>query len=152
MLRTFLNNPVRKLGLDIHGVVDTYPSFFIAQAEEVIRNQGEVHIITGIPFSKEVESELLQFNKGIRFWTHYFSIETSLLERGEKYELDRYGRKQFDTTAWDKTKAIYCRLNSIDIHYDDSPEYAQYFETPIMLFMPNPVKFTPPGLFEGVRK
>lgn len=34
-----------KLGLDIHGVINTMPEFFLA--DSFIKNGGEVHIITG---------------------------------------------------------------------------------------------------------
>ena len=36
-----------KLGLDIHGVIDSNPESFAFMSQSVIANNGEVHIITG---------------------------------------------------------------------------------------------------------
>lgn len=148
-MRTLIEEPISKLGLDIHGVLDTYPSFFVKQALDTISNNGEVHIITGIPYSKEILHELLSYNKGEKYWTHYFSIVEYLKARGEKYTIDDKGRYWFNIEIWDKAKAEYCEDTRIDLHYDDSPEYARHFKTPIMLFMPNPTAWRPPHMFGG---
>lgn len=149
-MRTFIEKPIYKLGIDIHGVLDTYPSFFVEQAQHVLKNGGEVHIITGIPCDNKVMEELLSYNDGKKYWTHYFSIVEYLKSKGEKYTLDERGRYWFDIEVWDRVKADYCEKESIDLHYDDSPEYARHFKTPIMLFMPNPTVWRPPNLFEKV--
>ena len=143
-----IDKEVERLGIDIHGVLDCNPKFFVAQALEVLKRKGEVHIITGIPYSDDVEQELLGYNNGQKFWTHYFSIESYLVMMNTSYGYDLRGRKSFDASIWDRVKAHYCAERNIDLHYDDSPEYAQYFTTPIMLYMPNPAIRRPPVIFD----
>lgn len=143
-----IDKEVEKLGIDIHGVLDCSPKFFVAQALEVLKRKGEVHIITGIPYSDKLEKELLGYNNGEKYWTHFFSIESYLLMMNTSYEIDLKGRKAFDANVWDRVKAHYCAERKIDLHFDDSPEYAQYFSTPIMLFMPNPSVRRPPMIFD----
>lgn len=145
-----IDTEVNKLGIDIHGVLDCNPRFFVSQATEILKKKGEVHIITGIPYSKKVEKELLGYNKGKKYWTHFFSIESYLVMMNTPYELDKNGRKSFDPNLWNRVKAHYCAERKIDLHYDDSPEYAQYFSTPIMLFMPNPTARKPPVIFDNL--
>ena len=147
-MRTKIDKEVEKLGIDIHGVLDTHPKYFVAQALEVLKRKGEVHIITGVPYSDDLEKELLRYNNGVKYWTHFFSIESYLLMMNTPFELNLKGRKSFNADVWDKVKAHYCLERKIDLHYDDSPEYAQYFKTPIMLFMPNPSFRKPPMIFD----
>ena len=143
-----INKEVERLGIDIHGVLDTHPKYFVAQALEVLKRKGEVHIITGVPFSDKVEKELLTYNTGEKYWTHFFSIESYLLAMNVPFEFNLKGRRSFEAKVWDKVKAHYCVEHKIDLHYDDAPEYAQYFSTPIMLFMPNPSFRRPPMIFD----
>ena len=35
-----------KIGLDLHGVIDALPEFFAFLTDSVIKNGGEIHIIT----------------------------------------------------------------------------------------------------------
>ncbi|GAF87845.1 unnamed protein product [marine sediment metagenome] len=139
-----------KLGLDIHGVIDRHPDSFVELANNVaLKKQGEIHIITGIPYSKEVEDFLLRINHQRKWWTHYFSIETSLLEKGVEFELIN-GNKYFKTDVWNKEKGLYCADNEIDMHIDDQQEYLKSFTTPSMLYTDPNIPSTTNELYEMV--
>lgn len=123
-----------KLGLDIHGVFDKHPYMFIELANNVtLKKSGEVHIITGMPYSEKVQDWLLSFNHGRKWWTDYFSIETSLLEKDVPYEAIN-GAKYFKPDVWNKEKALYCADKNISLHIDDQMEYLRNFTTPYMYF------------------
>jgi len=47
-----------KIGLDLHGVIDALPEFFAFLTDSVIKNGGEVHIITGGSWTKELENQI----------------------------------------------------------------------------------------------
>ena len=125
-----------KLGLDIHGVIDSNPESFAFMSQSVITNNGEVHIITGGSWTSELEEQLKVY--GIK-WTSHFSVYDYLLESG----IDSIGtiqfpdgtiQKKFDYHLWDTIKAGYCKSNNIDLHIDDTEVYSNYFTTPFLLY------------------
>lgn len=121
-----------KLGIDVHGVADSMPDFFSFLSESFIKNGGEVHIITGGSWTKELESDLIKL--GIK-WTHYFSVYDYLVNSGEesigkvKFP-DGTIQDKFKNETWDKIKGDYCRKNNINLHIDDTLIYNNYFTTP----------------------
>jgi len=121
-----------KLGLDIHGVIDTNTKFFM----DLVKHYDEVHIITGASFKDgKLKQELLQFNNGVQFWHKTFSIYDHLISLGEKTneELGIASHHPFPDSVWNMVKAKYCEEHKIDMHIDDMMEYLQYFTTPYML-------------------
>lgn len=125
-----------KLGLDIHGVIDSNPESFAFMSQSVITNNGEVHIITGGSWTTDLEEQLKGY--GIK-WTSHFSVYDYLLESG----IDSIGtiqfpdgtiQKKFDYHLWDTIKAGYCKSNNIDLHIDDTEVYSNYFTTPFLLY------------------
>jgi hypothetical protein len=121
-----------KLGLDIHGVVDSMPEFFSFLTDSFIKNGGEVHIITGGQWNEDFES--LLNNLGVK-WTHKFSVYDHLIETGstiigEIQFPDGTIQKKFENGAWDDVKANYCRENNISLHIDDTLIYNNFFTTP----------------------
>jgi len=125
-----------KLGLDIHGVIDSNPKSFAFMSQSVISNNGEVHIITGGSWTTELENQLKDY--GIR-WTSHFSVYDYLLDSG----IDSIGtiqfpdgtiQEKFDYDLWDTIKAGYCKSNKIDLHIDDTEVYSKYFTTPFLLY------------------
>lgn len=44
-----------KIGLDLHGVIDALPEFFAFLTDSVIKNGGEIHIITGGSWNQDLE-------------------------------------------------------------------------------------------------
>lgn len=125
-----------KLGLDIHGVIDSNPESFAFMSQSVITGGGEVHIITGGSWTSELEEQLKGYGIG---WTSHFSVYDYLLDSG----IDSIGtiqfpdgtiQKKFDYHLWDTIKAGYCRSNNIDLHIDDTEVYSKYFTTPFLLY------------------
>ena len=125
-----------KLGLDIHGVIDSNPESFAFMSQSVITNNGEVHIITGGSWTTELENQLKGY--GIK-WTSHFSVYDYLVDSG----IDSIGtiqfpdgtiQKKFDYHLWDTIKAGYCKSNNIDLHIDDTEVYSKYFTTPFLLY------------------
>lgn len=125
-----------KLGLDIHGVIDSNPESFAFLSKSVIATGGEVHIITGGSWTEELENQIREY--GIK-WTTHFSVYDYLLDSG----IDSIGiiqfpdgtiQKKFDFQLWDTIKAGYCKSKNIDLHIDDTEVYSNYFTTPFLLY------------------
>lgn len=120
-----------KLGLDVHGVADSMPDFFAFLSDSIIKNGGEVHVITGGTWDKELEKQLSK--SGIK-WTHHFSVYDYMLDNhpheGEVKFPDGTIQKRFNNSDWDKIKANYCRDNNISLHIDDTLIYNNHFTTP----------------------
>ena len=125
-----------KIGLDIHGVINENPEFFVSFANLIRNNGGEIHIITGNPHSEAV-SELLSYNNGDKWWDHFFSIDDYLLGKNIPYTIDKRGGRIYDDLEWNRAKGIYCAENKIDIHIDDSERYKDYFSTPYLCVKDN---------------
>lgn len=123
----------QKVGIDIHGVLDTHP-FFKEMGKLFVAAGHEVHIITGRQFNERVQAkfEKLGIKKGVNY-THYFSITDYLIKKGHGVRWDDLDNPWFDKMAWDAAKSEYCREQKIDIHFDDSEEYGNYFTTPFYL-------------------
>ncbi len=125
--------PKFKLGLDLHGVIDSAPDFFSFLSSAIISSGGEVHIITGGSWKEEpLEQDLKKM--GIR-WTHHFSVYDHLLESGTKIIgdvtfPDGKVQKRFENGHWDQCKGDYCKEHNISLHLDDTMIYNEYFETP----------------------
>jgi hypothetical protein len=123
---------VYKIGLDLHGVIDSIPGFFQFLSTSVVNSGGEVHIITGGSWSKDLEDELNKY--GVK-WTHKFSVYDHLIQKninvvGEYKFPDGTIQKRFEDGHWDMVKAEYCKENGIDLHIDDTLIYNEHFETP----------------------
>ena len=117
-----MNNSL-KIGLDIHGVIDTFPEKFRQLSYALAKDGAEVHIITGIKRDSTIDEELAR--AGIRF-THYFSIVEHLEANGETIEW-RDGLPYADKGKWNSAKSEYCEKAGIDFMFDDSPIYLESF-------------------------
>lgn len=115
-----------KFGLDIHGVSDTNPKFFSEFSALMVANGHEIHVITGPKFEK-VEQTLK--DAGIKF-THFFSIVEEEEKNGVTIRYDENGDPFMDAEIWNRSKAKYCKLHGIDLHFDDSDKYGEHFKTP----------------------
>lgn len=119
-----------KIGLDIHGVIDSKPEFFAELSRSLVAAGHEIHIITGPPLSA-VRDELQKY--GIEY-THSFSIVEHHVALGTDIRWDEKGHGHLDPYLWDKTKAEYCQRVGIDLHLDDSDAYNYFFKTPYARF------------------
>ena len=122
-----------KIGIDIHGVLDSHP-FFKEMARLFVAGGHEVHIITGAQFNDRVKAKFkkLGMEKGVNY-THYFSIAEHLIANGINVDWEDSENPWFDEKSWNTAKADYCRTQGIDMHFDDTSVYAQYFTTPIYM-------------------
>ncbi len=120
-----------RIGLDLHGVIDRNPQFFVGLARLIRQCGGEIHIITGSPFS-EGEGELLSYNGGAKWWDYYFSVDDYLFEKNIPHEVDGRGGRIYSGDAWNRAKGMYCAERGIDLHIDDSEMYQEFFSTPYL--------------------
>jgi ADP-ribose pyrophosphatase YjhB (NUDIX family) len=120
-----------KIGIDVHGVVDTAPHFFSELSRLLVENGHEVHILTGAEQTDELEYELKHVMK--LTWTHFFSTTTFHKNSGTEITyID--GNPYMDNKIWNRAKSTYCRENGIQLHIDDSDVYGKYFKTPYAQF------------------
>ena len=116
-----------KIGLDIHGVINSDPKKFISLALSLKDKGYVVYIITGATISEDLVNELLGYNDGEKFWDNLVSIQDTLLERGYSYTFDKFNRPVFDDLLWDSFKGKYCDEHNINIMIDDTESYRKYF-------------------------
>lgn len=115
-----------KIGLDIHGVIDTEPELFSKLSNGCIKKGWQVHIITGQEDTKILRDTLKEY--GIAY-SHIFSIISYHKKLGTVITHDEKGNPWMDEDIWNRTKGGYCLKKGIDIHIDDSYTYGKYFET-----------------------
>lgn len=123
---------MKKISLDIHGVIDSMPELFSFLSESIVNNGGEVHIVTGGRWDEKLEKQLIKLN--IK-WTHKFSVYDYLKENGAEQNgkiqfPDGTIQRKFNDEDWDKVKSDYCREHNISLHIDDTLAYNNYFTTP----------------------
>lgn len=123
---------MKKISLDIHGVIDSMPELFSFLSESIVNNGGEVHIVTGGRWDEKLEKQLIKLN--IK-WTHKFSVYDHLKENGAEQNgkiqfPDGTVQRKFNDEDWDKVKSDYCREHNISLHIDDTLAYNNYFTTP----------------------
>lgn len=132
---------MKKIGFDIHGVIDYDPDFFSELSKKLIAEGNEVHIITGAPESEDVIQKLSDMNIE---YTDFFSIVDWADSIGVPVEWFDSGPKM-DEHLWDTAKSIYCSMNGIDLHIDDTPRYGTFFEhisTRFLLFEQSTMNMT----------
>lgn len=116
-----------KIALDIHGVCDANPEFFIELSKLFVNSGQEVHILTGRRISDGALKEIEELGLS---YTHFFSISDYHKEIGTNMRNDMNGDPWMDDETWDRTKGDYCKRNKIDFCIDDTERYGKYFETP----------------------
>lgn len=131
-------NHMKKIGLDIHGVISNNPDLFKELTNTWCQAGIEVHIITGSRISDSLKNQLREW--GIQY-THLFSI--SDYHHGLGTPMQGYEKYQplLDENLWNRTKGEYCQKMGIDLHIDDTEIYGDYFTTPFMLYDSEDNKF-----------
>jgi hypothetical protein len=118
-----------KIGIDLHGVSDAFPTFF-AEMTRLFKEAGhEVIIITGPSVNEKTIKEIEACGLS---YTSILSIVDYHIDKGTPCSYDADGNFWVDDEPWNKTKAELCREHGIDFHIDDSPHYGKYFSTPYM--------------------
>lgn len=120
-----------KLGLDFHGVIDTFPEMIAEMSRMFVAAGHEVHVVTGLKRDAIVQKGLDDF--GIHY-THYFSIVEQLEADGVTI-VWRDGLPYADKIYWDIAKRDYCQKNQIDLMIDDSPVYKDTFNDISTLYL-----------------
>lgn len=116
---------VIKIGLDFHGVITKRPEYFAVFTKEALQQGIEIHIITGGP-EKFVADYL---NEHDIAYSKLFAI----LDFYDAQHVVRHfanGEFKVPDKMWNSTKAEYCITKGINIHIDDSTQYAKWFTTP----------------------
>ena len=116
-----------KIGLDIHGVCDANPEFFVELSKLFVSSGHEVHILTGRRVSDGALEEIEDL--GLEY-THFFSIADYHRDNGTEMRNDKDGNPWMDDETWDRTKGDYCERHQIDFCIDDTERYGEYFTTP----------------------
>ena len=114
-----------KIGIDVHGVLDTFPAFQKMVRVLATHPDVEIHIITGLT-REDAEKEvghLIDFTA-----ITYFSIVEYLVSSNIPVEW-RDGYPYANKEDWNSAKSIYCKQHDIDIMLDDSPTYGEFFKT-----------------------
>jgi len=115
-----------KIGLDIHGTIDRYPAVFSQLYERWRKSGHEVHIMTG---ESEVTAHITVESYNI--WSsHFFSIMDYHTELDDVTIFDKkHSVVDMDPHVWNMTKGEYARREGVDIMFDDSKIYGQFFPT-----------------------
>jgi hypothetical protein len=119
-----------KLGLDLHGVIDTHPVRYIKLANIILKySYSEVHILSGPPMEqlmKELQEIANKYNQGHMFWTHTFSIVEHIKETGVPYNIDDKGHYWCNKVKWDEAKGLYAKEKGLDLIIDNNSDYYPY--------------------------
>ena len=111
-----------KIGLDIHGVIDKFPEYFSNLSWSLKKKGHEIYVITGQEYIK-VFPKIDKFHIGC---DKVFSIVDYHKSLGTRMWQDDKGTWWMDGHEWIRTKGDFCEREKIDIHFDDSIEYAEF--------------------------
>jgi hypothetical protein len=127
-----------KIGLDIHGVITKHPKFF-SELTKLFKEAGhEVHILTGSSLNPDTKYGRIALDELKKYGIHYTHLY-SIIDHQEKigteivYEDDE--NPWIDDDLWNCAKGDYCKEHNIDIMFDDTRAYADYFDTPFVHFL-----------------
>lgn len=120
-----------KIGIDLHGVITYDPGLFSELSKEFLKNNHEIHIITGSLLNDALSYKLRKYGM---VWTELFSISSHHKGNGGEISYDKKGDPWIDPDIWNKAKGIYCYENNIAFHIDDTLRYKEFFKTPFCYF------------------
>lgn len=117
-----------KIGLDFDGVINKYYWILSPLTHLLLSHEQEVHILTGnrgtSRFLKDLEEKY-----GIAY-THFYSISDYHQMIGTPMTGYDQNNTWIEEDIWDRSKGIYAKKHALDLHFDDSPIYGNYFDTP----------------------
>jgi len=121
-----------RLGLDLHGVIDVDPKFFVDLSDRLLLKGHEVHIITGREDSEDLHNELKECGMETvtgRVYHSILSITTYQKALGTPvtYLDNRKSQPIMEPSIWNPTKATLCASAGIHIMIDDSTLYEPFF-------------------------
>ena len=112
-----------KIGIDVHGVIDKYPVQFSHMTTAWLSKGYEVHIITGQPLD-DVMSILVDANI---YYSHFYSIVECHMVKDTHMWKDDNDTWWMAGDIWTPAKGKYAEEVGLDIHFDDSRSYCDYF-------------------------
>ncbi len=118
-----------KIGIDLHGVSDAYPTFFAELTKLFVAAGHEVHLMTGELITEALHEQLRSCNIS---YTHLFSISQHHKEKGTPMRFDENNTPWIDGALWNQTKGDYAAEHGLDIVLDDTEGYADHFTTPFI--------------------
>lgn len=132
-----------KVGLDVHGVIDTDPIFFSELSQTITERGGSVLIVTG----REKDEELLE--ELSYYMMHYDDILSitsyqKALGTPVTYMDNRKSQPVMEPTVWNPTKAALCASAGIHLMIDDSALYETFFrdiKTQYIIYTPELKEF-----------
>ena len=117
---------MKKIGFDIHGVIDENPVLFSEIISEFKRNGYEIHILTGSMVTDELIAELkgynIEYDRIFSILDYHRSIGTNMWKDSRGWWIS--------DEDWNVTKSMYCEREKIDFHIDDTKIYGKYFSSP----------------------
>lgn len=124
-----------KYGFDFHGVLDHEQDTYRDMAKKFLEEGHDVYLITGTMdcdlLNKQLETAGII--KGVHY-NKFFSVSDYLIEQGFECTFIREGNPYFgDIEEWDAAKGYFCATEGIDMHWDDTKDYEEYFSTPFTL-------------------
>lgn len=118
-----------KIGIDLHGVSDAYPTFFSELTRLFIDAGHEITLMTGELVTPALYEQLEKC--GISYTTLY-SISQYHKDINTPMTFDEKGTPWIDQDLWVKAKGKYAEENGLDIVLDDTEEYGSHFSTPFL--------------------
>ena len=113
-----------RIGLDIHGVIDKYLDIFVPLTHKWIKKH-EIYIITGQEWDKV---SYIIYENDIAFTDHFSIVDYHKTIGTKIWDNDMRGLGYWmDKSEWIKSKGMYATSIGLNIHFDDTPEYFDYF-------------------------
>jgi len=128
----------KKIGFDIHGVIDKNPELFSEIIKEFRKHGFEIHILTGSLIDDDIIKELHSYDIE---YDYLFSILGYHKEHKTQMWKDDKGW-WINDDVWNMTKANYCHRLGIIFHLDDTKAYGRHFFKPIFGHI-TPIKSNP---------
>jgi hypothetical protein len=127
-----------KIGLDIHGVIDTYPDRFARLSQRWAEYGHQVYIITGEP---EKSAHQTVDEAGIHYHGFFSIVDYHIKNQTPSLRQDDRGHYWVDRHVWLATKGDIAREVGLDMHFDDQIEYFEYFPKTCSLIYVPPTNF-----------
>ena len=115
-----------KIGLDLHGVLDTYPKTFKAIIRLLEKTGNTFVIVSGPPVDK-IEEEIERLGFDLFDFYGVYSVVDFLYNDGVEFDETDPENLWCDDNIWWDSKARICQANDIDYLIDDSIKYEPAF-------------------------
>lgn len=110
-----------KIGLDIHNCIDLYPEIFRVLSKEWDSKGHRIYIITGQEWHN-VKHKV--DDAGVTYHEHFSIVDYHLATGTKMWQKNNHWWMEEKT--WFQSKGMFCKSEGIDIHFDDSFQYAEF--------------------------